>query len=258
MQKVLIFFFAFLLAVVGIAGVAPNLIVALLASLAVGVVIFLIIYYSPATFTLPKEVQEALEATKAAQENAAQAGTDQTDNSYAYPDTSLQLDPSDLFSTPLQETPAAPAPAAPAPAAAASATSSARSATPPACPAKPARKTARRTAAAAPKPATPKADALADALHTVVEKRGRDELATQVCINILSDLHAFKELPAAKRVMQTLISEGYMNEILQITSWNAESKALAAKFVYNFGTQEELVQQVFGAIGYALGHKPRD
>lgn len=94
---------------------------------------------------------------------------------------------------------------------------------------------------------------LAMAMRDIVDKRGRDELNSKICVNILDDFQAFKDVPSAKKVLQNIIHEGYMTKALQISSWSLESRSLATKFVYEFGTQEAIVSFVFQSIGYALG-----
>lgn len=96
-------------------------------------------------------------------------------------------------------------------------------------------------------------DNLGKALRTIIDTRGKETLSSMTCINILNDMQAFKDIPAAKKILQDAINEGYMAKALQTQSWATESHTLTAKFIHEHGTQESLASHVFQSIGYALG-----
>lgn len=96
-------------------------------------------------------------------------------------------------------------------------------------------------------------DNLGKALRTIIDTRGKEALSSMTCINILSDMQVFKDIPAAKKILQDAINEGYMAKALQAQSWATECHALTTKFIHEHGTQETLAAHVFQSIGYALG-----
>lgn len=96
-------------------------------------------------------------------------------------------------------------------------------------------------------------DNLGKALKTIIDTRGKEALSSMTCINILSDMQAFKDIPAAKKILQDIINEGYMAKALHAQSWATESHALTTKFIHEHGTRESLATHVFQSIGFAIG-----
>lgn len=97
---------------------------------------------------------------------------------------------------------------------------------------------------------------LYNAIHTILDKYGKDLIAEEKLINFLSDYHAF-DIRATKRVMQTFLQMGYGRQILELDV-KATSDRLLKLSNFSFqleqeGFQKKHVAYVLDCICYGMG-----
>ena len=93
------------------------------------------------------------------------------------------------------------------------------------------------------------------AIKEIVASKGADMVKDPQIINYLLDYQAFKEKPATKLILKTIIDSGYAENILTLkntTGWETKFKHYQHAFVDTYGYKEELVAYVFDSIAYGL------
>lgn len=93
---------------------------------------------------------------------------------------------------------------------------------------------------------------IASAIRIVVQKWGVDYLKNRFLLNILNDYQVFKDIPAAKHILQNMQANGYIDKIIAISNWELESKNMVKQYVNEFGAKEEIVLYLVQCIGYGL------
>ena len=92
-----------------------------------------------------------------------------------------------------------------------------------------------------------------DAIINVVKDFGRDVLTQSSLFNILNDYHAFDESRSFKMIMKTLISEGYVEQILHVEEWESGSLQLLTRSVETTGLQRNKVEYLLNSMAFAVG-----
>ena len=92
-----------------------------------------------------------------------------------------------------------------------------------------------------------------DAIINVVKDFGRDVLSRSSLFNILNDYHAFDESRSFKMIMKTLISEGYVEQILHVEEWEYGSLQLLSRSVEATGMQRTKVEYLLNSMAFAVG-----
>ena len=92
-----------------------------------------------------------------------------------------------------------------------------------------------------------------DAIINVVKDFGRDVLTQSSLFNILNDYHAFDESRSFKMIMKTLISEGYVEQILHVEEWESCSLSLLTRSVEATGMQRNKVEYLLNSMAFAVG-----
>ena len=92
-----------------------------------------------------------------------------------------------------------------------------------------------------------------DAIINVVKDFGRDVLTQSSLFNILNDYHAFDESRSFKMIMKTLISEGYVEQILHVEEWESGSLSLLTRSVEATGMQRNKVEYLLNSMAFAVG-----
>ena len=95
-------------------------------------------------------------------------------------------------------------------------------------------------------------ESLPDAIRYVVDKWGCDYLKSRSFLNVLNDFQAFKEIPAAKYIIQNMQANGYVDKLVLVNNWEIESKSIIIKYANEFGAKENLVAYVVRSLGYGL------
>lgn len=89
-------------------------------------------------------------------------------------------------------------------------------------------------------------------LQYVIQTDGAEILNQSRLINILDDLHAYQDIPAAKYILRSIVTDGYMTQFLSIGNWNNQTEALVHKFSKSTGFVLEVVNVIFQSIAYGL------
>lgn len=55
---------------------------------------------------------------------------------------------------------------------------------------------------------------LKDAIKSLIDAKGLDILKSPISLNILSDYNAFEEYPSSRFVLKNIISEGYLQYLV--------------------------------------------
>ena len=92
----------------------------------------------------------------------------------------------------------------------------------------------------------------AEAIREIVLTFGKGLLCESRVVNILTDYNAFKEVPQAKFILKSMISEGYIEYLIVNKEWNELCDKLLDKFILYTGVQENLVKYVFACLSYGL------
>jgi len=95
-------------------------------------------------------------------------------------------------------------------------------------------------------------DNLPEAIKFIVDKWGNNYLTNKSFINVLNDFHALKDIPAAKHILQTMLSEGYIDKLLNSSNWELDSSAYTLQFVKDYGTRNDIVSFIVQSLGYGL------
>ena len=91
-----------------------------------------------------------------------------------------------------------------------------------------------------------------EAVRYVVEEWGVDYLRNRSFVNVLNDFNIFRNLPAAKHILQNMQANGYIEKIIAISNWDLDSKSTIIKYVNEFGVKEDLVSYIVASIAYGL------
>ncbi len=94
---------------------------------------------------------------------------------------------------------------------------------------------------------------LHNALRQIIPTEGQDIIKEIRTVNILDDLNAYQDLPAAKYILRAIITDGYMDKFLIIGKWDNQTEMLSQKFSNNTGFNQENVSFIFSNIAYGLG-----
>lgn len=94
---------------------------------------------------------------------------------------------------------------------------------------------------------------LHEALIKIISHDGQEAIIDPNIINTLNSLHVYKDTPAIKHVLSTVINEGYTKRLLSIGTWNIDCQKLILQFVRTTGFQYEISKVVFLSIAYAMG-----
>lgn len=97
-------------------------------------------------------------------------------------------------------------------------------------------------------------DNLPEAIRYIVDKWGTNYLTNKSFINILNDFHVLKDLPAAKHILQTMLSEGYVGKLLSSSNWELDSSTFSNQFVNDYGTRNDIVSFIIQSFGYGLNY----
>ena len=94
------------------------------------------------------------------------------------------------------------------------------------------------------------------AIKKIIDSNGTDMICNPQIINYLLDYQAFKEKPATKQILRSIIDSGYADNILALTSnpcgWETKIKQYQHVFINTYGYKEELTTYVFDSIAYGL------
>ncbi|MBQ0089551.1 MAG: hypothetical protein KBT27_09495 [Prevotellaceae bacterium] len=93
------------------------------------------------------------------------------------------------------------------------------------------------------------------ALQQIIKTDGRAILTQPRLVNILSDLQAYQAMPAAKYIISSMITDGYMQQLLLIGKWDVNSERLMNKYVQETGFQFDMVSCIFQSIAFGLKWK---
>ena len=92
-----------------------------------------------------------------------------------------------------------------------------------------------------------------EALISVINDFGKDILAKNSFVNILSDYNAYEESKAFKVILKNVVTEGYLDQLLLIKDWNSTSVRLISRFIENTGFQSDKAEYVLNSLAFALG-----
>lgn len=92
-----------------------------------------------------------------------------------------------------------------------------------------------------------------DAIISVINDFGKDILAKNSFVNILSDYNAYEESKAFKVILKNVVTEGYLDQLLLIKDWNSTSVRLISRFIENTGFQSDKAEYVLNSLAFALG-----
>ena len=95
-----------------------------------------------------------------------------------------------------------------------------------------------------------------ETLKNIVSQHGAAILKEKRVVNILKDLNAFEDMPAYRGILTTIISEGYMDELINMGAWTPKAQKLAAYLTHNWGIPGNLSDVVVQSIAYALDYIP--
>ena len=94
------------------------------------------------------------------------------------------------------------------------------------------------------------------AIHTILNKYGRNLIAEERLLNFLSDFHAF-DVRATRRVMQTFLQMGYGQQVLELDIQDSSDKLLKISNISfqlsQEGFQKKHVEYVLDCVCYGLG-----
>ena len=93
-----------------------------------------------------------------------------------------------------------------------------------------------------------------EAILYVVKEKGRDYLCQRGFIDMLDEYHLFKELPALKNILTSMLSEGYIQKLVSTKSWEYDAASIVLQYVNAYGTKEEIVDYIVKSFGYGLNH----
>lgn len=94
---------------------------------------------------------------------------------------------------------------------------------------------------------------LYEAVKQAIEVNGTDIVKDIRMVNMLSDLHAYDDIPSAKFVLRTVITEGYGERLLNIGEWNEKCGVLIQRFVSETGVQKAVAELVCKSLAYGIG-----
>ena len=92
-----------------------------------------------------------------------------------------------------------------------------------------------------------------EAIISVINDYGKDILLKNTIINILNDYSAFQESKSFKVILKHIISEGYLDQILYMKSWDNTHQQFINRFVENTGFQYDKALYVVSSLAYAFG-----
>lgn len=98
-----------------------------------------------------------------------------------------------------------------------------------------------------------KTDELIISLQTAVRQFGPSVLNDSKLVNILLDYGGFATKPFAKSVVRELITEGYMQKIMQLDDNSDKINSLVYVIVSHTGFNKQAVEYVVNSILYSLG-----
>lgn len=94
---------------------------------------------------------------------------------------------------------------------------------------------------------------LYEAVKQAIEANGTDIVKDTRLVDILDGLHAYDDIPSAKRVLQSVITDGYCGKLLDIGEWNVWCNGLVERFVSETGVQKAVAELVFKSLAYGIG-----
>ena len=95
-----------------------------------------------------------------------------------------------------------------------------------------------------------------DILKEIVAQHGPSILKERRLINILKDYNAFKDTPAFRGILTTLITEGYIDRLIDAGAWTPKAEAIASYLETNWAIPAVLTDTVVQSLAYALGYIP--
>ena len=92
-------------------------------------------------------------------------------------------------------------------------------------------------------------------IREIVKKRGKDVIGSRVLLHCMNDYHAFDdaEQKVYKRVLLSIINDGYSQKLLSIGAWNDQSRMLSKEYARKSGFVENLVSYTFQCLAFGLG-----
>ncbi len=100
---------------------------------------------------------------------------------------------------------------------------------------------------------------LIDAIKDLIAKKGISVIETKQFVNVLDDMSAFKNEPAAsKKVMRGLMEFGFGNLVQQYSekkesNWQNVVRKAVADYASKSGYKDELINNIAAAILYSAG-----
>lgn len=100
---------------------------------------------------------------------------------------------------------------------------------------------------------------LIDAIKDLISKKGISVVDTKQFVNVLDDVGAFKNEPAAsKKVMKGLMDSGFGALVLQYSkkkesNWQNVVRKAVADYASKSGYKDELINNIAAAILYSAG-----
>lgn len=94
-------------------------------------------------------------------------------------------------------------------------------------------------------------------IRETIAKHGKEVICDVRFLNILNDLHAFAEIPAAKFILRSMLKSGYGEKLLALDnspeSREMKMRAYSSEIAANYGFQADIIDDVFSALSYGLG-----
>lgn len=97
---------------------------------------------------------------------------------------------------------------------------------------------------------------LHEAIKEIIDQFGKDVLAEKRFINMIADYHSFRDNPAEKIIISTIVNAGYSARLLKISSENEVSiieHQITIDICNNYGFREDLVSAVLGCMISSIG-----
>lgn len=90
------------------------------------------------------------------------------------------------------------------------------------------------------------------ALRAVIQTEGEAIITEVRLVNILDDLKAYSDMPAAKYILRAIIADGIAQKLLHIGNWNNKAMILATRFAETTGFMPDSVEILFNSLAYGL------
>lgn len=99
---------------------------------------------------------------------------------------------------------------------------------------------------------------LDEAIKAIVNQFGKEIIAERRFIYMIADYYSFRDNPAEKRVLSTLVNDGYSAKLISLNDVNTQKSILIEKLIIddvyrNYGYSKDLVDNILNAIVKGIG-----